>query len=48
MKLYLKDVRNLVAPNMSLDKLGRLFNLPCAKLAFPYEQATSIKTFKKI
>lgn len=48
MKLYLKDVRNLVAPNMSLDKLGRLFNLPCTKLAFPYEQATSIKTLKKI
>jgi hypothetical protein len=48
MKLYLKDVRNLVAANMSLDKLGRLFNLPCSKLAFPYEQATSIKKLKNL
>ncbi len=28
MKLYLKDLRNLVAADMSLDKLGKLFNLP--------------------
>jgi hypothetical protein len=43
MKLYIKDVRNLVAANMSLDKIGKLFNLNVSKLCFPYEQATTIK-----
>ena len=43
MKLYIKDVRNLVAANMSLDKIGKLFNLKVSKLCFPYEQATTIK-----
>jgi len=46
MVLYIKDIRNLVASNLSLDKLGRLFNLPVSKCSFPYEQATSIKRLK--
>jgi hypothetical protein len=48
MKLYFKDIRNLVSANVSLDKLGKLFNLPVSKLCFPYEQATSIKKIKNI
>jgi hypothetical protein len=48
MKLFIKDVRNLVAANMSLDKTGKLFNLPVSKLCFPYEQATSIKRLKEL
>jgi hypothetical protein len=48
MKLYLKDVRNLIAANMSLDKIGKLFNLSVSKLAFPYEQATSITKLKSL
>jgi hypothetical protein len=48
MKLYIKDVRNLVAANMSLDKIGKLFNLPVSKLCFPYEQAKSIEKMKTI
>jgi hypothetical protein len=48
MKLYIKDFRNLVASNMSLDKIGKLFNLKVSKLCFPYEQATSVKKIKKI
>ena len=48
MKLYFKDVRNLVASNMSLDKVGKLFNLDVSKLAFPYEQARSVSTLKNI
>ena len=47
MNLYIKDIRNLVAANMSLDKIGKLFNLKVSKLCFPYEKATSIKTLKK-
>jgi hypothetical protein len=46
MKLYFKDVRNLVAANMTLDKIGKLFNLEMSKLCFPYEQATSIQKLK--
>jgi len=46
MRLYVKDVRNLVAANMSLDKIGKLFNLEVSKLCFPYEQATSIRKLK--
>jgi hypothetical protein len=34
MKLFIKDVRNLVAANMSLDKIGKLFNLEESKLAW--------------
>jgi hypothetical protein len=48
MKLFIKDVRNLVAANMSLDKTGKLFNLPVSKLCFPYEQATTIKRLKEL
>jgi hypothetical protein len=48
MKLYIKDVRNLVAANMSLDKIGKLFNLKVSKLCFPYEQATTIKKLAKL
>jgi hypothetical protein len=48
MKLYIKDVRNLVAANMSLDKIGKLFNLKVSKLCFPYEQATTIKKLARI
>lgn len=48
MSLYIKDIRNLVASNLSLDKLGQLFNLPVSKCVFPYEQATSIKQLKSI
>jgi len=47
-KLYFKDIRNLVAANMSLDKIGHLFNLNIPKLCFPYNQATSIKKLKSI
>ena len=45
-KLYIKDIRNLVAANMSLDKIGKLFNLPISKLVFPYSQATSVNKIK--
>ena len=48
MKLFIKDVRNLVAANMSLDKIGKLFNLEESKLAFPYEKAISIATLKSL
>jgi hypothetical protein len=48
MNLYIKDIRNLVAANMSLDKIGKLFNLQESKLCFPYEKATSIKALKSI
>ena len=48
MSLYIKDIRNLVASNLSLDKLGRLFSLPVSKGIFPYEQATSIKKLKNL
>jgi len=48
MKLFIKDIRNLVAANMSLDRIGKLFNLEVAKLCFPYEQATSVKKIKSI
>jgi hypothetical protein len=46
MNLYIKDIRNLVAANMSLDKIGKLFNLKVSKLCFPYEKAISIKALK--
>jgi len=48
MKLYIKDIRNLVSSTMTLDKVGKLFNLPVSKLVFPYNQATSIKKIKTI
>ena len=48
MNLYVKDIRNLVAANMSLDKIGQLFSLKVSKLCFPYERATSIKTLKQL
>jgi len=48
MSLYIKDIRNLVASNLSLDKLGKLFNLSVSKGIFPYEQATSIRKLKSI
>jgi hypothetical protein len=48
MNLYIKDIRNLVASNLSLDKLGQLFNLNVSKLCFPYNKATSIKELKKL
>jgi len=48
MNLYIKDIRNLVAANMSLDKIGKLFNLNVSKLCFPYEKATSIKKLKSL
>jgi len=47
-KLYFKDIRNLVASNMSLDKVGHLFNLNIPKLCFPYNQAVSIKKLKSL
>ena len=48
MNLFIKDIRNLVAANMSLDKIGKLFNLKVSKLCFPYEKATSIKALKSL
>ncbi len=48
MSLYIKDIRHLVAANMSLDRIGKLFNLPVSKLCFPYEQASSIKRLKSL
>jgi hypothetical protein len=48
MNLYIKDIRNLVAANMSLDKIGKLFNLKVSKLCFPYEKAPSIKKLKSL
>ena len=48
MKLYIKDIRNLVSSTMTLDKVGKLFNLPVSKLVFPYNQATSINKIKNI
>jgi uncharacterized protein with HEPN domain len=32
---------------MTLDRVGKLFNLPVSKLIFPYNQATSIQKIKK-
>jgi len=46
LNLCIKDIRNLVASNMSLDKIGKLFNLSVSKLCFPYEKATSIRVLK--
>jgi DNA polymerase family B len=46
--LYIKDIRFMVAGNMSLDRIGQLFNISFKKLAFPYEKATDIKTLKNI
>ena len=48
LNLFIKDIRNLVASNMSLDKIGKLFNLSVSKLCFPYEKATSIRALKTI
>jgi len=48
MKLYIKDIRNLVSSTMTLDKIGKLFNLPVSKLVFPYNQAESIEKIKNI
>lgn len=48
LNLYIKDIRNLVAANMSLDKIGKLYMLNVSKLCFPYEKATSISQLKKI
>jgi hypothetical protein len=48
LNLFIKDIRNLVASNMSLDKIGKLFNLSVSKLCFPYEKATSIRALKSI
>ena len=48
MSMYIKDIRNLVASHLSLDKLGKLFNLPVSKCSFPYEQATSINRLKNL
>ena len=48
LNLFIKDIRNLVASNMSLDKIGKLFNLSVSKLCFPYEKATSIRVLKSI
>jgi len=42
MRLYVKDVRNLVAANMSLDKIGKLFNLEVSKLCFPYTKTQGL------
>lgn len=46
--LFIKDVRELVASNMSLDKIGQVLGLEVSKLCFPYEQAVSIKKLKSI
>lgn len=46
--LYIKDVRNLVSANVSLDKLGHLFNLNVSKLCFPYNQAVTIARLKQL
>ena len=46
MSLFIKDIRNMFAANMSLDRVGKLFNLNESKLCFPYEQAKSIKALK--
>jgi len=48
LNLFIKDVRNLVSSNMSLDKVGKLFNLEISKLCFPYEKAISIHALKSI
>jgi len=48
MNLFIKDVRNLLSPTLSLDKVGKLFNLKVSKLCFPYEQATSIQRLKQL
>jgi len=48
MKLFIKDIRNLLSSHMTLDQVGKLFNLKVSKLCFPYEQATSIKTLKNL
>lgn len=42
LNLYLKDIRFMVSPSMTLDRIGQLFNIKTKKLAFPYNQAVSI------
>jgi len=44
--LYIKDIRFMVAGNMSLDRIGKLFNISFKKLTFPYEKAVSIEALK--
>jgi hypothetical protein len=48
MKLFFKDIRYLLSSHMTLDQVGKLFNLNVSKLCFPYEQATSIKILKTL
>jgi len=48
MNLFIKDIRDLVSSNMTLDQIGHLFSLNVSKLCFPYEQATSIKKLKNL
>jgi hypothetical protein len=35
MKLFFKDIRNLLSSHMTLDQVGKLFNLNVSKLCFP-------------
>jgi len=46
--VFIKDIRNMVSQNLTLDKVGKLFNLEVSKLCFPYNQAVSIKIMKNI
>ena len=44
--LYIKDIRYMMASHLSLDRIGKLFNIPFKKLVFPYERASSIAVMK--
>jgi len=44
--LYIKDIRFMVSPSMTLERVGQLFNISFKKLVFPYNQATSIGALK--
>jgi len=48
MVLFIKDIRNMVSSSMTLDKVGKLFNLNVSKLVFPYEQAKSIDLLRTL
>jgi len=44
--LFIKDIRYMVSNNLTLDRLGQLFNIKCKKLVFPYERGISIEALK--
>jgi len=46
--LWIKDIRNMVSANMTLDQIGQLFNISFKKLCFPYNKAVTVEALKHI